>query len=189
MNVTTRRSRLAATVCLVIAALIIVCVMFVYSGVYSVAAIKRHPVIEGELLNKLMVESVRYHARDVRVPADVNLRNLALAEKTVGYQKACRTCHGAPGAKPDPWEHLYPPAPDLTRTEVVDKWSDAELYWIIKNGIEHTGMPGLGPTHSDEEIWSLSAFVRQLPTMSPVQYQAMADRYAAMHKSMEQHQR
>jgi len=65
--------------------------------------------------------------------------------------------------------------------DVVGKWSDAELYWIIKNGIEHTGMIGLGPTHSDGEIWSVSAFVRQLPTMSPAEYKAMTDKYAAAH--------
>ncbi len=47
-------------------------------------------------------------------------------------------------------------------------------------------MIGLGPTHPDEEIWSVSAFVRQLPTMSPAEYQATIDRYAAAHKSMEQ---
>ncbi|MBA3963261.1 MAG: cytochrome c [Chthoniobacterales bacterium] len=93
-----------------------------------------------------MVQSVRYHARDVRPAAGVNLHDRALAEKVGGaYGLACRTCHGAPGIKPDPWGYLYPPAPDLTRADVVGTWSDAELYWMIKNGIEHTGMIGLGP--------------------------------------------
>lgn len=73
----------------------------------------------------------------------------------------------------------------MTHADVVDKWNDAELYWIIKNGIEHTGMIGLGPTHQDEGIWSVSAFVRQLPTMSPAEYKAMADKYAAAHKDEE----
>lgn len=185
MKVTERKATLS--IALVIVALVAVCVVFVYSGVYSVAATKWHPAIEGELLNKVMVQSVRYHARGIRVPGDMDLHERALAEKTVGYQTACRTCHGAPGRKPDPWVYLYPPAPDLTRTDVVDKWSDAELYWIIKNGIGHTGMLGLGPTHQDEELWSVSAFVRQLPTMSPAEYQAMADKYTAAHRSIERH--
>jgi hypothetical protein len=34
--------------------------------------------------------------------------------------------------------------------------------------------------------WSVSAFVRQLPTMSSAEYQAVADRYAAMQKNGEQ---
>lgn len=82
---------------------------------------------------------------------------------------------------------LYPPPPDLTLAAVVDRWSDAELYWIVKNGIEHTGMIGLGPTHTDEEIWSVSAFVRQLPTMSPAEYQAMAGNDTAAHMSTGRH--
>jgi len=152
---------------------------FIYSGIYSVAATKQHPAIEGQVLHKIMVESVRHHARDIRLPVGIDLHDRALAEKTFGYTKACRTCHGAPGVKPDVWVYLYPPAPDLTRSDVVNKWSDAELYWIIKNGIEHTGMIGLGPTHQDEEIWSVSAFVRQLPAMSSAEYQLVADKYAA----------
>ena len=155
----------------------------IYSGVYSVAATKQHLAIEGQFLHKIMVESVRHHARDIRLPVGIDLHDRALAEKTFGYTKACRTCHGAPGVKPDSWVYLYPPAPDLSRSDIVNAWSDAELYWIIKNGIEHTGMIGLGPTHQDEEIWSVSAFVRQLPTMSPAEYQLVADKYAATQKN------
>jgi len=29
-----------------------------------------------------------------------------------------------------------------------------------------TGMPAFGPTHKDEEIWSVVAFVQRLPKMS-----------------------
>ncbi len=166
--------------------LVAVGVLFVYSGVYSVAAAKWHPAIEGQLLNTVMVQSVRHHARSVQVPAGIDLHDRVLAEKVGGaYAKACQTCHGGPGTKPDHWIYLYPPAPDLTSANVVDKWSDAELYWIIKNGIEHTGMIGLGPTHQDEEIWSVSAFVRQLPVMSPKEYKAAADKYAAANKGEE----
>ena len=53
------------------------------------------------------------------------------------------------------------------------KWSDAELFWIIKNGIGDTGMPALGPTHPDEEMWGVTALVRQLPNISPEEYQAI----------------
>lgn len=86
-----------------------------------------------------MVQSVRHQARYVQVPPGANLHDRLLAEKNGGaYGKACQTCHGAPGVKPDHWVYLYPPAPDLTRADVVNDWSDAELFWIIKNGIEHT---------------------------------------------------
>ncbi len=31
-------------------------------------------------------------------------------------------------------------------------------------------MPGLGPTHEDKEMWGVTAFVRQLPNVSPEEY-------------------
>lgn len=71
---------------------------------------------------------------------------------------------------------IYPPAPDLTDRAVVAAWSDAELYWILKHGIKDTAMMALGPTHKEEDIWRVAAFVRQLPEMTPEQYQAMAQR-------------
>ena len=67
---------------------------------------------------------------------------------------------------------LYPPAPDLTKADVVSRWSDAELFWIIKHGIKDTGMLAVGPTHKDEDVWAVSAFVRQLPEVTPEQYRA-----------------
>jgi len=119
-----------------------------------------------------MESSVRNHAKDIRVPATLNLQDKTLSRQFYGaYTKACQTCHGAPGRKADPWMYIYPAAPDLTKKEVVAKWSDAELFWIIKNGIKDTGMPGLGPTHEDKEMWGVAAFVRQLPNVSPKEYQ------------------
>lgn len=33
----------------------------------------------------------------------------------------------------------------------------------------------LGPTHSDEDIWGVTAFVKQLPYMSAEEYQAIVE--------------
>jgi len=68
-----------------------------------------------------------------------------------------------------------PPSPLLVET--AGKWSDGELYWIVKHGIKMTGMPALGPTHADQDLWAIAAFVRQLPTMTSEEYQAMSKRH------------
>lgn len=35
------------------------------------------------------------------------------------------------------------------------------------------GMPAYGPTHSEEELWEIVAFVEQLPDMTPEQYETL----------------
>ena len=62
-------------------------------------------------------------------------------------------------------EGLNPPAPDLTQPSVQSK-TDGELFWIVQNGIRMTGMPAFGPTHKDEELWTLVAFMRHLPELT-----------------------
>lgn len=34
-------------------------------------------------------------------------------------------------------------------------------------------MPAFGPRHTDEEIWAITAFVKQLPVMTSEEYQAL----------------
>ena len=42
------------------------------------------------------------------------------------------------------------------------RYSDRELFWIIKNGIRWSGMPAFGRVESDEHIWNLVHYVRTL---------------------------
>jgi hypothetical protein len=48
-----------------------------------------------------------------------------------------------------------------------------EIFYIIKNGIRFTGMPGWGG--DDEENWKLIAFVRHLPHLSPKELELMKE--------------
>lgn len=52
--------------------------------------------------------------------------------------------------------------------------SEAELYWIVRNGIKMTGMPAFGPTHEDQELWAIVAFWKRMTQMEPKEYEAMA---------------
>jgi len=87
----------------------------------------------------------------------------------------CRLCHGAPGyAQTQVAKGLYPKPPEY-KSKNVQRWRDAELYWIIDNGIKMTGMPAFGPTHSKDELWGVVTFVRHLPNLNPKEYQAMVE--------------
>ena len=176
MTTTRNRKRLALVAALASAVAALGLVAVVFGGVVSVSATDRHWNITEWALRTTLRSSVRAAARDITPPPGVDLRDPGLAERAFGhYSVACTTCHGAPGVGPSPWMVTNPPSPLLVET--ADRWSDGELYWIVKHGIKMTGMPALGPTHQDGDLWAIAAFVRQLPTMTPEAYQAMARRY------------
>ncbi len=161
------------------AALVAVAAVVFYSGAYNVSATSGHTKLVERTLNNLMIRSVRAHARDIVSPVGMDFRDPKLLEISAGmYEGMCRTCHGAPGKKPDPWL-LYPPAPDLADALREKRWSDAEVFWIIKHGIKDTAMGAFGGTHpgahSDEEIWGMTALIRQFPSLSAAQYTAMSE--------------
>lgn len=171
---TKKRIALAGGLASLAAALGFVAVVF--GGAVSVAATDQHWGITQWTLRTTMESSVRASARGITPPDGVDLRDPALAERAFGhYSVACTTCHGAPGEGASPWMVTNPPSPLLVET--ANQWSDGELYWLIKHGVKMTGMPALGPTHKDSDLWAIAAFVRQLPTMTPEAYQAMAQRY------------
>ncbi len=50
------------------------------------------------------------------------------------------------------------------------RWSGAEIHWLVTNGAKMTGMPAFGPTHDEQTIWNISAFVKALPGMTAEEY-------------------
>ena len=86
----------------------------------------------------------------------------------------CVMCHGAPGIEAgEAREGLNPQPPLLAKVKDLVTDPPGELFWVIKNGIKMTGMPAWGPTHSDEKIWAMVAFVRKLPNLSAEEYKVM----------------
>jgi mono/diheme cytochrome c family protein len=64
---------------------------------------------------------------------------------------------------------LYPLPPNLSQVRVDPK----DAFWIIKHGIKMTAMPAWGASHSDQAIWTIVAFLKKLPELSPAQYKTM----------------
>jgi len=144
---------------------------FVWMGVYNVSARIPHWSITFWFLEKVREQSISAHSRQIHTLPSENLERLNIGFRN--YHAMCRTCHGAPGyAQTEVAKGLYPQPPEYG-SKNVQRWSDAELYWIIENGIKMTGMPAFGSTHSKDEFWGLVAFVRHLPDSNPNEYQAM----------------
>jgi len=150
----------------------------VYAGAYNVAATQPHSDFGRWLFGTTMENSVRRHAAGIAVPD--GLDGGAVEEGFRHYTDNCAGCHGAPGVEPgEVGRGLTPEPPDLQ--QAAERWSLAELYWIIRNGIKMTGMPAWAPSHTDEQIWQLAAFVQALPRIGPADYQEMQQRLGGAH--------
>lgn len=157
------------------AALILVVVAAILGWAWwnvDVAATSPHAPFVEELLHETMEHAVRRSAADIVAPA---LDDTALvAEGARHYFAMCEGCHAGPGVDASELaQGLYPAPPSLHEEE---EWSDAELFWITKNGIKASGMPAYGPTHSDDALWATVAFVRTLPGMTAAAYEPFRPR-------------
>jgi mono/diheme cytochrome c family protein len=162
----------AITITVFIIVVLIVGYAYISSGYYNIAATDHHTALTIWAISTLMDNSVRHHAESVSMPpAEL------LADSVSGfghYDEMCRDCHGGPGIeRSESGEGLYPLAPTLVGIDSV--WTQAQLFWIIKNGIKMTGMPEFGSTHSDEQIWHIVAFADHLSHMSNSDYMALRD--------------
>ncbi len=89
-----------------------------------------------------------------------NASSIATGNSLFGM--ACATCHGQDGRTPTPLgKSMYPRALDLGAPE-VQTMSDAEIFWVTKNGIRLSGMPGFANINTDEQIWQLTYYIRSL---------------------------
>lgn len=145
-------------------------VVMIYSGVYDVSMANHDNGFVNWAFDTGTTRSVKHHALAV---SKWPLNDPAMIrEGREHFQEMCAMCHGAPGVEPgEIAQGLWPPAPDLRK--VGNDWKPNELFWIIKNGIKFTAMPAWGPSHGDEKIWALVAFVRKLPDMSADDYNAL----------------
>lgn len=143
--------------------------LFFFGGFYSVAATQPDPWIVGKALPYVRNASITRHATDTP-PAALDDPAAIQAGARAYATRGCTVCHGGPGVM---WakfsEGLRPDPPDLK--EIVKDLTTAEVFWVVKNGINMTGMPGFTFANvPDDEIWKIAAFVRKLPEISEADY-------------------
>jgi mono/diheme cytochrome c family protein len=144
-------------------------VLFVYFGVFDVAADVPHSAFVYAAMKAVRDRSIAVRIKDIEVPP-LNDQKL-IAEGAEHYDAMCADCHLAPGAQQSEMHlGLYPQPPNLS--EKIDL-SPAAMFWIIKHGIKMSAMPGWGATHDDKAIWAIVAFLQTLPELSPERYQAL----------------
>ena len=146
--------------------------LFVYFGVFNVAADEPHSKPAYWLMETVRESSIAVRAKDIEVPPldDASL----ITSGGPDYNEMCSGCHLRPGVESSELrEALYPRPPNLTKTK---RANPAETFWIIKHGVKMSAMPAWGATHDDQRMWAMVAFLQQLPRLTPAQYQILTAR-------------
>jgi mono/diheme cytochrome c family protein len=149
------------------------CAVYFFGGFYSVAGTTEDPAIVTWALTRVRTASIDRHAND-KPPASLEAAGTVQAGARAYATLGCVNCHGAPGVTWQKFsEGLHPDPPDLK--DVAGELSPAQLFWVIKHGINMTGMPSFEQAGAkDDEIWSIVAFVKKLPGVSEADYKTWA---------------
>ena len=139
----------------------------VYSGAFNVAATEEHLSFTRWAFDTTFHNSVERRAAEIAAPESLTP---AMAEAGAGeYKSMCQHCHAGPGVERAEWASgMRPKPPHLT--EAASHWKPEEVFWLVKHGAKMTGMPAFGPTHDDQTLWNIVAFVKELPAMTPERY-------------------
>lgn len=89
------------------------------------------------------------------------------------YAQNCAVCHGSGNgvSSPSPIaKGLYPKPPQLA-TDGVEDDPQGVSFWRIKHGVRLTGMPSFGHSLSDQDIWTLALFLKNMDKLPPAVHQ------------------
>jgi mono/diheme cytochrome c family protein len=122
---------------------------------------QRPSQIETRLANAAKDLVIPLEAEKLKNPLPVSDQVIQQGEEI--YMEDCGICHASDGhSRTNLGRNMYPPAMDLTSPH-VQHWSDAELFWIVQNGVRLTGMPSWKSTISETDTWKLVRFVKAIP--------------------------
>ena len=140
------------------------------TGVYFVTAgVSARPQpgrIESFAAHAIRGIAVRTRIHSLSNPGPVS--EAVVKEGMEHFADHCAVCHGNDGSGgTEMGRGLYPRAPDM-RLPATQNLSDAELFYIIENGVRLTGMPAwsTGKKEGETSSWHLVHFIRHLPKLS-----------------------
>ena len=120
----------------------IAALVFFFGGFFNVAATNPEPEPVKWALIKVRMASVDRYATD-RPPSGYDTPARVQAGAKAYMARGCTNCHGGPGVDWQKFsEGLRPDPPDLTK--IVKEREPRQLFWVVKNGINMTGMPTSG---------------------------------------------
>jgi mono/diheme cytochrome c family protein len=145
---------------------------FVMSGVNARG---RTGAVEAFAAHTVRNVSLSMHTRGLTNP--VASSPDVIEEGMEHFADHCAVCHGNDGGgDTEANRGLYPNAPDM-RLAATQNLTDAELFYIVENGVRMTGMPGWGNGTKEGETssWHLVHFIRHLPRLTDDEMAKMED--------------
>jgi thiosulfate dehydrogenase len=132
-------------------------------GWLAVGASSRPPAWESRISDMALDAGVARQAPRRRNPIPATDAELLAGLKL--YRNDCSGCHGDFGRPSDWGARFYPPVPQFS--EDPPGKPDWQIFWIIQNGVRHSGMGGWAGQVPDADIWRLAAFLARLERLPP----------------------
>jgi hypothetical protein len=147
---------------------------YVASGSATIAASVSEPTWLQWLMHTTYHRSLAQRAQNIAVPSGLDNEDTVLAGAR-SFEQMCSGCHTPPGLEATTVSQgMNPPPPDLT--ELMGEHGMAQIFWVASHGVRMTGMPAFGPTHDDEQLWQLAAFVRRAKHLDSDGYRELVER-------------
>ena len=152
-------------------------VVAVSGGYINISAAGSEASLLRWFLHSVYERTVEERAADISVPADLS-GEARIEDGARSFDSMCRGCHTPPGqASTAVHIGLNPQPPELR--ELMHQLSAAEAFWVIDNGVRMTGMPAFGESHSDEQLWSIVAFLQAARNLDADAYREIVSKARA----------
>jgi mono/diheme cytochrome c family protein len=119
----------------------------------------------GKIETAVMTRAKRWvfvRDKDAKNPTAANAASIARGQDAFSHY--CAACHGLDGQNTGvPFaDAMSPPVPSL-KSPHVQSYTDGQIHWVITNGIFPSGMPAAQGILTDDEIWDIVVYIRNLP--------------------------
>ncbi len=106
-------------------------------------------------------ELIPASAKQLKSPIPVSDETIATGR--ILFLQRCAACHGENGLAKTEFASAMPTKPANLADPKIASLTEGEVYAVINEGIKSSGMPGFKGRLSDEAIWKLALYARQIP--------------------------